>query len=1157
MTMEAVRQKCRPKHQILVLKCYPQYQKGVQEVKPNSSELSYLLYYVSTRRSKLPKVSTFLEKRAARDVWRRKIGNVQVTLQILSALIEKVPRDLPIFARSVLTVIETVLRSRDISMVEDSIATFETFCRHQDMAALSAEQDFANQYRDVVQIYASYAHEEHQTQSKTSPSPPQAIRWKNAGLKAIKGVVSSEAGLAADGGDSLRLILPVILENLYNGDDNLIASLERQLQEAERQAPDPGIRRRYSAVTVQTVDTAEGDPALAAQNIADVDRKAELDMRLLALRCLEQVIVNGSSRGQIRITTRVVLDFILRKGQSANSYLSLDTNENNWATSLIEVVAKWCPVQARFIISTAAMEALFEIPPKESTLDKAFTVIYIIDYLLKSSVNMIGLSVIDILLGLMRYMAILVSPMPEKMTDEQPSEKEKVNYNDSEELSLKKKDLLLLLQKCIGDLTTHIYYGDQVVDMLRAILTRIKPAHGQEQVLSTAATTVPDQPDGLATEANSTSFSLVSAKVSALRAIKNILLVANSQRPMASAGAESRNPVGIHVWEGTHWLLQDPHKEVRYAYVDALLYWLKLETNKNDHKLKDRSAKTAVVSKRDISDTSERAAKRATGAQQREKAVIIAQSSFLRLLHLTIYDAALQRPAEETEVRILHLLLASLVVSLGINAVRFGLPMILRLQDDMATSNSLSTPVAKVNIGSLVHGYLWVLTETFGLDTLRIGQEIITDIDLRKARGIWLNSISTSLSSLDSIVQDNRGHAVSHNSGETSQMVPFKSGTEELVRRIEESYNRTMSVHSPPTSPGRNYGKPVIGGHMSPVSLPPGDSLPPAVREQMLSQWSKQSALEAAEREKSEALSLNGSRTGTLPVRGHTNVNGTGSSISTNSPSTAHVAGAGLHNSRRMSMPDKTGTANHSSSRDSPVHVNELRRVLSVQTPARDRRLSPLRGRLDASNGSIVSSSSESMVSGFSNSEFEGDGGSIRPQSTRDGQEPVDGDETPRALTTNGVNYLQPHPISRSSSYVIPPVPPIPHDLSIPGGFPNDSQRSLASSDRPSTAPAPRKQNIVNGKNSDHKPLHRQKSRTGAGLTGGAEVPEVAINGKPTGGQPFGLHEVQETSQRRDVQNLLDNFLSSSNADTSRQTRPTSNYIGRRSVTGGIGRPPY
>ncbi len=74
--MNAVRQKCRPKHQVLVLKCYPKFQKNVQEVKPNSSELSYLLYYASTRRSKLQKVGAFLEKRTARDVWRLKLGHV-------------------------------------------------------------------------------------------------------------------------------------------------------------------------------------------------------------------------------------------------------------------------------------------------------------------------------------------------------------------------------------------------------------------------------------------------------------------------------------------------------------------------------------------------------------------------------------------------------------------------------------------------------------------------------------------------------------------------------------------------------------------------------------------------------------------------------------------------------------------------------------------------------------------------------------------------------------------------------------------------------------------------------------------------------------------------------------------------------------------------
>lgn len=72
--MNAVRQSMRPKHQVLVLKCYPKFQKNVPDVKPNSSELSYLLYYCGTRRSKFQKVGAFLEKKTSSDVYGSKIG---------------------------------------------------------------------------------------------------------------------------------------------------------------------------------------------------------------------------------------------------------------------------------------------------------------------------------------------------------------------------------------------------------------------------------------------------------------------------------------------------------------------------------------------------------------------------------------------------------------------------------------------------------------------------------------------------------------------------------------------------------------------------------------------------------------------------------------------------------------------------------------------------------------------------------------------------------------------------------------------------------------------------------------------------------------------------------------------------------------------------
>ena len=81
--MNAVRQSLRPKHQVLVLKCYPKLGRNNQEARPNSSELSYLLYYASTRRSKLQKVGQFLEKRTASDVWRGRTGFVTFLLGLL------------------------------------------------------------------------------------------------------------------------------------------------------------------------------------------------------------------------------------------------------------------------------------------------------------------------------------------------------------------------------------------------------------------------------------------------------------------------------------------------------------------------------------------------------------------------------------------------------------------------------------------------------------------------------------------------------------------------------------------------------------------------------------------------------------------------------------------------------------------------------------------------------------------------------------------------------------------------------------------------------------------------------------------------------------------------------------------------------------------
>ena len=52
--------------------------------------------------------------------------------------------------------------------------------------------------------------------------------------------------------------------------------------------------------------------------------------------------------------------------------------------------------------------------------------------------------------------------------------------------------------------------------------------------------------------------------------LQGISTTATSNRNTA-AGVETRNPVGVHAWEGTQWLLRECNRDTRHAYIDAFL----------------------------------------------------------------------------------------------------------------------------------------------------------------------------------------------------------------------------------------------------------------------------------------------------------------------------------------------------------------------------------------------------------------------------------------------------------------------------------------------------------------------------------------------------------------------------------------------------------
>ncbi|MCJ1248526.1 plasma membrane localization protein [Trapelia coarctata] len=896
--MNAVRQSCRPKHQVLILKCYPKFQKHVADVKPNGSELSYLLYYASTRRSKVQKVGAFLEKKAASDVYRGKIGNVQVTLQILRALIDKSPRDLPLYSPYVLRILSLILGSKDINMVEETIPTWETFCEHHDVATLAADQAHIRRYEEVVKAYASLAGNA-PMQTRGPLSAPMAIRWKSAGIQAIKCITSSDT-VGADGGRQLSIIMPMILQNVYSPQEDYLATLQQRARANEKSEKESAIRRRMSVATVRTADTVpDTDPAAVSGTTADADRLAEEEVGVAALQSLNQIFA-ANNRGQIRIATTAMLKFIIGKAVANRPGTDKSTRTDitrTWATTLMETVARWTPVQDRFIILVTIMETLVRSPVTEENLEQQLLLVTLIDHLLRSTINMIGLSVMDVLLGLIQHILLLLqlwgkgsNVLPHhQQTDaidlfkesEQiidPSSSTRDNGHDptmaATSPSAPRQELLALLQRCIGNLATHIYYSDQISDMITAILLRLKPSSTSGVSSPVAAIEHPaataqaiSNSVNLQEDPNTDEFfSFGTARVTALNAIRSVLIVANTKQSASGAGAVGRNRVSVQTWEGTQWLLRDEDRRVRRAYVDALLIWLRLEMSKHDLRVMEDKRHTARGTSRANGDSDRTASltrRVVSSASQRTSKP--AKSTFLQLLHLAIYNNTLESPESDSDILLLHLLLVNLIEKLGVNAVKSGLPMIARLQEDINLDHLFATPPAKINVGSLVHGYLLAICVKFDLDATLVGYGIQSEIQRRRNLGLWLDGVRIPPLPLDQIMSASFDPLTEKRPLEVlakESLKPFDAFPA-LIDQIANAYSSmgASPPTSPPSSPGRVFSMPILTS--SGISSSTDHELPSSFKEAMLAPWTKDSCIAAVERENAPTASVHGSRAGT------------------------------------------------------------------------------------------------------------------------------------------------------------------------------------------------------------------------------------------------------------------------------------------------------
>ncbi|CCG21076.1 hypothetical protein CORT_0A06910 [Candida orthopsilosis Co 90-125] len=415
------------KHQKLILQCYPAG-KAIDK-KPNSSELSYLLYYASTRRVKLEKVIYFLKDKTQHDAARNRTGNLQVTIAIIKELIAKCSENLNVFAPQACTIFKTCLDTKDIAVCKSVVKTYEVLCQKMDGALFGGDKEFVQDFTDLTQQLISFGKEKNISQNQYD--------WQMVSLKAIYAISNCLGFTSSTSKKFIAVSIPFLIQILLH--NNNISSLMQRLKSSINVESDG---KRLSRVQshkshTQLTNQIEVDFDNDTLTLTDVNEEA-----FNALRAF----FNNNATAQISEVTRAVVQHVF------TTNINLD-----WGIVLLELCVTWIPIQLRFVSCSTLLATLNRINiegASKSNYPLHLSYAKHLLGLLSSGINMIGLSISDIIQQLLNLQTDLIL---------KPSD-----------LSKSEIDVLTnIYSECICNVTTHIYYYDQVPDSIQEILVKV------------------------------------------------------------------------------------------------------------------------------------------------------------------------------------------------------------------------------------------------------------------------------------------------------------------------------------------------------------------------------------------------------------------------------------------------------------------------------------------------------------------------------------------------------------------------------------------------------------------------------------------------------------------------------------------------------------
>ncbi|KAF9436790.1 plasma membrane localization protein [Entomortierella beljakovae] len=402
------------KHASLINNCYPS---KPDEKGPKSSELSYLVFYATSKPAKLTKVGNFIERKVVKDYKKKQSANVHCSLEIIKALIGASKAHLNIFSKNVVSILDALLVDiSDLDVIRHCQNVFSCFCSAHDGSTLGVDTEFRTIYDRVVSRFAYIAILENGN---------DVNRYRMIGLRALESVVSSSALYASNPKSQLNLVLPAILDSLIDAKEGLNVALSAS---SSGGIPSP---RRSVSINI----------ALHPDNVV-----TDEDVTEEALRCL-RALFKTPNGNNVKLALGLTFTYL-----DENSLWSPPT----FVVGVTKAIVISILPQYRFMVVN---EIIARIDSADSTtldvtlrLQKKITLISALNTILVSPVTLIGMPVLEVLHS-------LLIALTKSLAD---------SSNTSLESQIQEE-----LIKSVGGLATHIYYSNQVPHIISHIAGKL------------------------------------------------------------------------------------------------------------------------------------------------------------------------------------------------------------------------------------------------------------------------------------------------------------------------------------------------------------------------------------------------------------------------------------------------------------------------------------------------------------------------------------------------------------------------------------------------------------------------------------------------------------------------------------------------------------